>query len=244
MSTTVKINKRPVHPVADLFPMMTDEELADLAADIKANGLIHPIVVDKDGVLIDGRNRARAYEIAGIEPTIVLFEGDDPRAYIIASNIARRHMSKGQQAMLVAMMYPEPAKTKRKGAGSLEPKELGISGGRLSQARTVLAHSTDLARAVVAGSKVLDAAYDEAKNAKGAAKTGRAVNIRRRRKQSAGDHNHAGPHAENPEPGDTSELIRDRAYTWQANEALRLAHENELAPVNPSSRIRVGNRGF
>jgi hypothetical protein len=52
-------------------------------------GLIHPIVVDKDGFLIDGRNRARACEIAGIEPTTVLFEGDDPRAYIIASNIAR-----------------------------------------------------------------------------------------------------------------------------------------------------------
>ena len=37
-------------------------------------------------------------------------------------------MSKGQEAMAVAMMHPEPAKTKRKGSGSLEPKELGISG--------------------------------------------------------------------------------------------------------------------
>jgi ParB-like chromosome segregation protein Spo0J len=63
--------KRPVHPIADLFPMMTDEELANLAADIKANGLIHPIVVDKDGVLLDGRNRDRACEIAGIEPSTV-----------------------------------------------------------------------------------------------------------------------------------------------------------------------------
>ena len=78
MSTAVEADKRPVHPVADLFPRMTDEELADLAADIKANGLIHPIVVDKDGVLIDGRNRARACEIAGIEPATVLFEGDGP----------------------------------------------------------------------------------------------------------------------------------------------------------------------
>jgi hypothetical protein len=26
-------------------------------------------------------------------------EGDDSRAYIVASNVARRHMSKGQQAM-------------------------------------------------------------------------------------------------------------------------------------------------
>ncbi len=55
-----------------------------------------------------------------LKPATVLFEGDDPRAYIIASNIARRHMSKGQQAMAVAMMHPEPAKTKRKRSGSLE----------------------------------------------------------------------------------------------------------------------------
>ena len=52
-----------------------------------------------------------------LKPATVLFEGDDPRAYIIASNIARRR--KGQQAMAVAMMYPEPAKTKRKRSGSL-----------------------------------------------------------------------------------------------------------------------------
>src|ERR1700720_4779238 len=43
-------------------------------------------------------------------------------------------MSKGQQAMAVAMMHPEPAKTKRKGSGSLEPKELGISGARIYSA--------------------------------------------------------------------------------------------------------------
>ena len=70
---------RPLHPIADLFPMMTDDELANLAADIKANGLIHPIVVDKDGLVIDGRNRDRACEIAGIEPAVVAFEGDDTR---------------------------------------------------------------------------------------------------------------------------------------------------------------------
>jgi ParB-like chromosome segregation protein Spo0J len=102
---------RPVHQSAAIFPMMTDEELADLAADIKANGLIHPIVIDKDGFLIDGRNRARACEIAGIEPATVLFEGNDPGAYVIAANVVRRHMSKGQQAMAVAKVYPEPEKT-------------------------------------------------------------------------------------------------------------------------------------
>jgi len=43
-------------------------------------------------------------------------------------------MSKGQQAMAVAMMSPEPAKTKRKRSGSLKPKELGISGARIYSA--------------------------------------------------------------------------------------------------------------
>jgi hypothetical protein len=37
---------------------------------------------------------------------------------------------------------------------------------RLQLARTVLAHSPDLAQAVLAGSKLLDAAYDEARKAK------------------------------------------------------------------------------
>jgi ParB-like chromosome segregation protein Spo0J len=240
--------KRPVHPIAELFPMMTDDELADLAADIKANGLIHPIVVDKDGLLIDGRNRARACEIAGIEPATVLFEGDDPRAYIIASNIARRHMSKGQQAMAVAMVYPESEKTthsKRSKTKLLLEIKTNFSGARLSQARTVLACSTDLALAVLAGTKALDAAYGEAKKAKqqldgkGVAKSRRAANMRLRNR-SAGDHNHEGPDAENPEPGDTPEVIRDRAYTWQAGEALRLRYNERSA----AERVNGGLKDF
>jgi ParB-like nuclease domain len=221
--------------------MMTDEELADLAADIKANGLIHPIVVDKDGLVIDGRNRARACEIAGIEPATVLFEGDDRRAYVIAANIARRHMSKGQQAMAVAMVYPEPEQTthgKVSKTKLLLETKTNFSGARLSQARTVLAYSTDLALAVLAGTKALDDAYGEAKKAKqqldgkGVAKSQRAANMRPR-KRSAGHHNHEDSGAENPEPGDTPQVIRDRAYTRQAVEALRLAHENKLAPLIP-----------
>jgi hypothetical protein len=133
---------RPVHQSADLFPMMTDEELADLAAGIKANGLLHPIVVDKEGALIDGRNHARACEIAGVEPSTMVFDGDDPRAFILAMNIKRRHMTKGQQVMAVAMMYPEPekggkGKRSRIQEGLDEPRKTFQN--RLSQARTVLA---------------------------------------------------------------------------------------------------------
>lgn len=34
------------HPVADMFPMMSEHELRELAADIKANGMHEPIVLD------------------------------------------------------------------------------------------------------------------------------------------------------------------------------------------------------
>jgi hypothetical protein len=58
----------PVHPVADCFPMLDDQELQDLAADIAEHGLHQPVVV-QDHVLIDGRNRLAACEIAGTPST-------------------------------------------------------------------------------------------------------------------------------------------------------------------------------
>ena len=51
------------------------------------------IVLDNKG----GRNRAKACEIGS------------PRTYILAINVKRRHMSKGQQAMAVAMVCPDPS---------------------------------------------------------------------------------------------------------------------------------------
>lgn len=46
-----------IHPAAELFPLMGDDDIAALAADIKANGLRQPIVLDGDGKLVDGRKR-------------------------------------------------------------------------------------------------------------------------------------------------------------------------------------------
>lgn len=89
-----------IHPVAALFPMLPDDELEELSADIKANGLIHPVVLDDDGYLIDGRNRLAACKIAGVAPKFTRLNGHDPVAYILSSNINRRHMTKGQMAMV------------------------------------------------------------------------------------------------------------------------------------------------
>jgi hypothetical protein len=60
----------PVHPAADLFPLLSDAELLELGNDIRANGLHVPIVAWKEEkhfppVLLDGRNRLSAMEKVG-----------------------------------------------------------------------------------------------------------------------------------------------------------------------------------
>jgi len=158
-----------VHPVADYFPMMLDDELQALAEDIKANGLIHPIIRDKEGQLIDGRNRLKACKMAGVEPRFEELNGQDPVAFIVSANLARRNMTKGQQAMALAMIYPEPEKGRGKKDPAKKDKDsLPFSQQRLMQARAVLrlAQQYDAMKfvtAVMAGELGLDDALSSLK---------------------------------------------------------------------------------
>jgi hypothetical protein len=68
--------------------------------------------------------------------------------------------------MAVAMIYPAPQKGGRGKKKTMDETSTLFSPKRLQLARTVLAYSSDLAQAVLDGSKFLDAAYDEAKKAK------------------------------------------------------------------------------
>jgi len=96
-------DKYKVHPAADVFSMMSDEELAELGVDIKANGIRNPITFDSDCLLIDGRNRLEAAERVGYKPHAWEFGHylGDPVAFIISQNIRRRHLTKQQQADLI-----------------------------------------------------------------------------------------------------------------------------------------------
>jgi AraC-like DNA-binding protein len=110
-------DKYKVHPAADVFPMMSDEELTALGEDIKKNGQMIPVLLwngDRSGpVLIDGRNRLEAMERIGIADDARVVETlhcKDPVTHIITLNIRRRHLTKQQQTELIiaAVMAAKP----------------------------------------------------------------------------------------------------------------------------------------
>ena len=78
---------------------MKPEELRDLADDITAYGLRDPITLTPDGLLLDGRNRALACEMAGVEPATMVFDGD-PWLFSLSRNKHRRHMTTDQIALI------------------------------------------------------------------------------------------------------------------------------------------------
>jgi hypothetical protein len=99
------MTKLRAHPAAELFPMMPEEDLADLAEDIKANGQRHPIVVIDGGgewLILDGRNRYEACRIAGVTPSQTVWSGTDPIAFVLSLNLHRRHLTESQRAMVAA----------------------------------------------------------------------------------------------------------------------------------------------
>ena len=95
-----------IHPIAEMFPMMPDSELKAMAKDIGTNGLRKRIVRDGDGVVLDGRNRMSACQIAGVEPTYrtVDLDEDGKRALIVSLNIMRRHLTASQRSVIAAQL--------------------------------------------------------------------------------------------------------------------------------------------
>ena len=148
------------HPAADLFPLLAEAELEDLARDIKAHGQLLPIITWHD-LVVDGRNRNAACELAGKEPRFEArnFKDDNEVVqFIVSANLKRRHLNASQRAAIGARLATLPAHRPGKGGkfAGLSQKEsaqlLNVGERSVRSARRVLASGDDsLVSAVDAG---------------------------------------------------------------------------------------------
>lgn len=109
-----------IHPAADLFPMVEGDALRELCADIKERGLQQPIVVWRDGTVLDGRNRLVACYRTNQEVVLERYEGDDPVQFSLSANLHRRHLNQGQKAMValkVEEIFAAEARKRQQEAG-------------------------------------------------------------------------------------------------------------------------------
>ena len=169
---------REAHPVAALFPILDDERLAALAEDIKEHGQLHPIVLDREGRILDGRNRAYACWKAGVDPIEVVWEGEDTAGYALAANGQRRDLNQGQKAMIgveAEAISGSPRTTK----GELASR-LGVSPAQVQKARIVRHDARYLVPQVIAGGS-LEQAYTKAIELRDAEKTAKELEEKRRK---------------------------------------------------------------
>jgi 16S rRNA G966 N2-methylase RsmD len=177
----------PVHPAAELFPLLGDGELRELADDIRAHGMHEPVWLwddpDRGTVLLDGRNRSRACQLADVEVRTRRYNGDDPIAFSISANEKRRHLTAGQRSFLalqIEALYAAEAKQTQGRRTDLLPQDfvadlpqskpeerksreraakvVKASGRGVSQAKRVEREAPDLAEKVRAGQMAIDRA--------------------------------------------------------------------------------------
>jgi hypothetical protein len=118
-----------IHPVAELFPLMSPDEFQTFKADIAANGQ-HDEIWIYQGAIIDGRNRYRACQELGIEPRMCEWDGQGSLVgFVVSLNLHRRHLTSSQRAAVAVNMLPmleeEAQKRMREGgetAGRGRPK--------------------------------------------------------------------------------------------------------------------------
>lgn len=99
------MKKLEFHPIANIFPLMEGTAFSEFKADAKQHGVREQIVIH-EGKILDGRNRYRAACDLKIEFSVRKFDasidGDSPLAFVLSSNLHRRHLDTSQRALVAA----------------------------------------------------------------------------------------------------------------------------------------------
>jgi hypothetical protein len=159
------------HPLADLFPLMSDEEIDALGEDMLKNAQREPIWL-YEGMILDGRNRYKACLLKGIEPRFAEYRCPDPLAFVTSANLHRRHLDESQRAMVAAKLAnmrrgDNQHKTEGRTSQAKAAELLDVSPRSVGRAREVIDHGVpDLVDAVERGEVPIAPAAEFAKQPK------------------------------------------------------------------------------
>jgi ParB-like chromosome segregation protein Spo0J len=102
----IRINREYASLVSELSP----DEFESLKQSIKkANGLYVPIIVNQDGIILDGHHRYKACQDLGIEPETIVREFSDKseeQLFVIDCNLTRRQLNNFQKTELALKSKP------------------------------------------------------------------------------------------------------------------------------------------
>jgi DNA modification methylase len=150
------VNELKINPEYEkLLPKVPKEEYNALAESIKMEGQHYPIVVNKEGVILDGHNRFRICQELGITPKVEVKAFPNKlleKKFVIETNLRRRHLNDFQKAELA---YPlleierELAKQRMRAAGKIGRNiQLGVGSNepapKEGKARDVVAKAVGL----------------------------------------------------------------------------------------------------
>ncbi|MGM7696840.1 ParB N-terminal domain-containing protein [Microbacterium sp. A84] len=168
---TTSVTTLPLHPFALLLPAMQPDELDALTASIAASGQQVPATswTDAAGIewLLDGRHRARACAQLDVPLVVERLSGDEhaARAYVLAANIYRRHLSASQRAVAASALSTRGRGRVEIGSpASLTQAEAAAAAGvslRLVRAARTFADDQKLTQSVLAGALTVTAAAAE-----------------------------------------------------------------------------------
>ncbi len=135
MTDTRKVADLRIHPRADVVPFPDPETHEQMAADVERRGIVTPLDILADGLVLDGRTRLSIARVLGItEVPVRIVEAADPFDYMVRAALLRRDLSKSQRAML-ALELPEYQKAKAEAAERVRATQ-AHPGEQVGQART------------------------------------------------------------------------------------------------------------
>lgn len=125
-----------------LLRVVPNEAIDDLAASIKNDGLFHPILVTKDGMLVAGYRRLLAHrklKLDSIQVRVVDFEGIELYRVAGVENIQRLQLSREEQAKYYTALLADKKKYPNQKAVA---KAIGISETKVSLSLNAVGEGT------------------------------------------------------------------------------------------------------